>query len=177
MTLNQPSAATSPQGRRILVAVVTGAPGDCIQRWREVHDPEQARRLPPHATLCYWAPAGDSEAVERQVRHAFSEPVTVRLGCVQEFDNEEHTLYVQVQNTATLDSARQRLYDGQHCNFPPLREWTWHITCVRDSRNRDLKSLREFAAALTLDTTWRVDTIAYMELQGSAYAPLALWSV
>ena len=177
MTTNQPSAAPSPQGRRILVAVVTGTPGDRIQRWREVHDPEQARRLPPHATLCYWAPAGDVVALERQVRHAFREPVAVRLGGVQEFDNEEHTLYVRVQDTTSLNAARQRLYDGQYCAFPPLREWTWHVTCVRDSRNRDLKALRQSAADLTLDITWRVDTVAYMELQGSAYVPLALWSV
>ena len=50
---NAPSSVASPQGRRVLVAVVTGDPGERIQQWREKHDPDQAHRLPPHTTLCY----------------------------------------------------------------------------------------------------------------------------
>ena len=102
----------SPPGRRVLVAVVTGEVGARIQAWRERHDPEQAARLPPHTTLCYWAPVVEPELLERQVRHAFDRPVAVRLGSVHEFDNQDHTFYVEVLDTADLDAARARLYDG-----------------------------------------------------------------
>lgn len=175
--MNQPSSITSPQGRRILIAVVDGAVGQRIQRWREEHDPEQARRLPPHTTLCYWAPSGDDAALELQVRHAFAAPVTVRLGAVHEFDNIEETFYVAVEQTEPLDAVRTRLYDATHCPFPPLREWTWHVTCVRDSRTRDKDALRRAATDLALDAEWPVRTVAYMELRGSRYAPLAEWQV
>lgn len=174
---NQPSSEASLQGRRVLVAVVTGDAGDRIQQWRQEHDPKQARRLPPHATLCYWAPKDNLDALEQQVRHAFADPVTVHLGAVKEFDNREHTFYVEVGDTASLDAARLRLYDGTHRELPPLREWTWHVTCVRDSRKRDLAELRRAASNLSLDSDWRIDTVACLELRDERYEPVATWSV
>src|SRR3954447_18432284 len=107
----------SPPGRRVLVAVVTGAARERVGDRRRRHDPEQARRLPPHATLCYWAPALAPEAyplLAAHVRHAFDAPVTVRLGAVGEFGNAEHTFYLRVEVTDALDRARVRLYDGTH---------------------------------------------------------------
>src|SRR3954464_9676265 len=97
----QPLRADGSQpGRRVLVAVVTGEVGARIQAWRERHDPEQARRLPPHTTLCYWAPVVEPDLLERQVRHAFDRPVAVRLGSVHEFGNQDHTFYLEVLDTA-----------------------------------------------------------------------------
>jgi 2'-5' RNA ligase len=174
---NEPSSVESPQGRRVLVAVVTGDAGQRIQAWREEHDPIQAQRLPPHATLCYWVPQIAMGTLERQVLHAFSEPVSVRLGRVGEFDNGEHTFYVHVQDTAPLDEARRRLHDGTHCPLPPLKEWTWHITCVRDSRERDLDVLRQAADRLECPSVWQIDTVACLELRGNRYQPLATWRV
>src|SRR5581483_5868721 len=78
--------------RRILVAVVTRATGEWIQAWRERHDPEQARRLPPHTTLGYRVPKLEPEALANQVRHAFAGRVTVQLGGVRAFDNAERTI-------------------------------------------------------------------------------------
>jgi hypothetical protein len=174
---NAPSSTASPQGRRILVAVVTGAAGERIQRWREQHDPREARRLPPHTTLCYWAPAVDPSLLERQVRHAFCAPVRARLGSVHEFDNDQLTLYVEVLDSGPLDDARERLYDGSVLALPGHRPWTWHVTCVRESRGRDREALLGAAAALRLDEPWQVDTVAYLELQGDRYEPLATWHV
>jgi hypothetical protein len=167
----------SPQGRRILVAEVTGSLGDRIQAWRLEHDPQQALRLPPHITLCYWAPVVEPETIEDQLRHAFRDAVSVRLTEVHEFDNDQHTFYVQLKDTAALDAARHRLYDGKHLKLPPLSDWSWHVTCVRDSRRRDLQELRRAAADLRLDAEWRVDTVSYLELRGSQYEELARWSV
>lgn len=174
---NGPSSAESPQGRRVLVAVVTGEPGERIQAWREMHDAIQARRLPPHTTLCYWVDKIDVDALGAQVRHAFAEPVTVRLGSVHEFDNDQHTFYVEVSDTGTLDTVRQRLYDGTHVQLIGLKEWTWHITCVRDSRDRDLDRLREHAKELVIDAAWPVSEIACLELRGDRYEPVASWQV
>ena len=55
--------------------------------------------------------------------------------------------------------------------------WTWHVTCVRDARGRDLAALRREAAALRLDLPWRVERVAYLELRGDRYVPLEEWSV
>lgn len=55
--------------------------------------------------------------------------------------------------------------------------WTWHVTCVRDVRGRDLAALRREAAALRLDLPWRVERVAYLELRGDRYVPLEEWSV
>jgi 2'-5' RNA ligase len=176
MDLPQPlAAAGSPPGRRILVAVVTGAVGRRIQAWRERYDAAQAARLPPHATLCYWASVEPGAALEAQVRHAFPGPVEVRLGGVREFANEEHTFYVEVLETAALDAARQRLYDRTHVALPRRLglDWTWHVTCVRDSRGRDREVLRRLATELTVDAPWRVERIAHLELRGERYEPLA----
>ncbi|GEM_PF-991133 len=167
----------SPQGRRVLVARVTGEAGERIQAWRLQHDPGQARRLPPHTTLCYWPPAGDSAVLEAQVRHAFPAPVTVHLGAVKEFDNTDHTFYVDAHNTATLDAARTRLYDGTHVALPGRTQWTWHVTCVRYGRERDLAALRAAAASLSLNLPWVIDTVAYLELRGDRYEPLCEWSL
>jgi hypothetical protein len=168
---------SSPPGRRVLVAVVTGEVGERIQAWRERYDPHQARRLPPHTTLCYWAPVVEPDLLEQQVRHAFAEPVTVRLGSVHEFDNREHTFYVEVLGAAALDAARRRLYDGTYLELSGRPDWTWHVTCVRDSRGRDLTLLRRAASELQLDAPWPIDTIAYLELRGDRYEPLATWPV
>jgi hypothetical protein len=116
------------------------------------------------------------------VRHAFDAPATVRLGAVREFDNAEHTFFAEVSETAPLDRARVRLYDGTHLTLPGRREgpaawWTWHVTCVRDSRGRDLEALRRSATELELDLPWRVARVAYLELRGDRYVPLTAWSV
>ena len=169
-----PSEA-SPSGRRVLVAVVTGEAGGRIRAWRERHDPKQARRLPPHITLCYWAPVVEPELLERQVRHAFDRPVAVRLGSVHEFGNADHTFYVEVLDTASLDEARTRLYDGTHLELPGRPDWTWHVTCVRYGVCRDLDELRRLVTELSVDTVWQVDTVAYLELRGDRYALLAEW--
>ena len=171
-----PSEA-SPPGRRVLVAVVTGEVGARIQAWRDRHDPEQARRLPPHTTLCYWAPTVEPALLERQVRHAFDRPVAVRLGSVHEFDNPDHTFYVEVLDTADLDAARARLHDGTYLELPGRPDWTWHVTCVRYGVRCDLAALRRLVSELDLDTTWQIDTIAYLELRGDRYEPLAEWRV
>lgn len=159
------------------MAVVTGAVGRRIQAWRERYDPEQARRLPPHTTLCYWPPTVEPELLERQVRHAFDRPVSVRLGSVHEFGNIDHTFYVEVEETAELDAARVRLYDGTQLELPRRPDWTWHVTCVRYGRNQDLEALRRAAAELQLDMVWQIDTVAYLELRGDRYEPVAEWRV
>ena len=172
------TSAPSPDGRRILVAVVTGEVGDRIQSWREKHDPEEAKRLPPHATLCYWAPEVEPETLERQVRHAFPAPFEVRLGDVRKGDNDQETFYVEVVDREPLDGALACLYDGTHVEMPRRRDgWLWHITCVRESRGRDQDALMAAARELCLDAPWSVDTVAYMELQGDAYVQLACWNL
>lgn len=165
----------SPPGRRILVAVVTGEAGERIQAWRQAHDPVQARRLPPHATLCYWAPAAAPEEVAAQVRHAFPQPVQVRLGRAREFTNRDHTFYIEVLDTAELDDARRRLYDGTYLSLPATADWTWHVTCVRRAPSADQDWLRAAVAALDLDLVWTIDTIAYLELRGDRYETVGSW--
>jgi 2'-5' RNA ligase len=165
----------SATGRRVLVAVVTGELGERIQAWRRRYDPAQARRIPPHATLCYWAPLAAPERVEAQVRHAFPAPVVVRLGRVREFANQDHTFYVEVLDTAELDAARRRLHDGTHLSLPAADDWTWHVTCVRRSRAADRDRLRQAALDLTLNAPWLIDTIAYLELRGDVYETVAEW--
>jgi 2'-5' RNA ligase superfamily protein len=173
------TGAPSPDGRRILVAVVTGDTGARIQAWREEHDPEQAKRLPPHATLCYWAPPVLPERVEQQVRRAFPAPFDVRLGRVRKGDNDQETFYVEVLDRKPLDRALACLYDGTHVALPERRpDWLWHVTCVRESRGRDQEALLAAAESLCLeDTPWTVNQIAYMQLHGDAYVPLACWEI
>ena len=170
--------AESAQGRRMLVAVVTGAVGERIQAWREQVDPEQARRIPPHTTLCYWVPEVDMTALDAQVRHAFPASIPVRLGSVHEFDNVDRTFFVDVQRTAGLDEARERLFDATHLDLPAKdRHWTWHVTCVRKSIGRNVTELREKAATLVLETAWVVDTIACLELRGDRYHEVRTWDL
>jgi 2'-5' RNA ligase len=171
------SSEISQTGRRVLVAVVTGEVGARVQAWRERYDPEQARRLPPHATLCYWPPTVEPEVLERQVRHAFDRPISVRLGGVHEFGNKDHTFYVEVLETVDLDAARARLYDGTYLELPRRPDWTWHVTCVRYGKDGDLLDLRRAASDLTLDALWQVDTVAYLELRGDRYETVAEWRV
>lgn len=179
MSENRMTSTPSPEGRRILVAVVTGEPGERIQAWREKHDPEQAQRLPPHATLCYWAPDAEPDVLERQVRHAFPAPFDVRLGDVRKGTNDQETLFVEVIDREPLDRALATLYDGTHVTFPDRRaDWLWHVTCVRESRGRDQDALMRAAQELCLgDAPWTVETVAYMQLQGGAYVTLASWKL
>jgi hypothetical protein len=177
MTAQSFPSRVSPPGRRVLVAVVTGEPGERIQAWRQRYDPEQARRLPPHATLCYWPPVVEPGLLERQVRHAFDRPITVRLGSVHELDNDDHTLYVEVEDADALEAARLRLYDRTYLELPGRDRWTWHVTCVRYGIRGDLDALRRAARELTLDMPWQIDTVAYLELRGDRYEPVAEWHV
>ena len=174
---NRMTSDPSPQGRRILVAVVTGEAGDLIQAWRVEHDPEQADRLPPHSTLCYWAPDVPLEELEKQLRHAFPKPVSVRLGSVREFDNDQHTFYVEVAGAEALEECRKALYDGAFAQLPQTEAWTWHITCVRDSRGRDLEALREAAKTLELPYAWHVERVSLLQLNGDRYDELASWDL
>lgn len=170
--------AESPEGRRVLVALVTGDGGDQIQEWRLRHDPEQARRIPPHATLCYWIPDVTMPALDAQVRHAFPEPLPVRLGGVEEFDNVDRTFFIEVHDTERLDEARERLFDGSVVALPGRdRHWTWHVTCVRKSIGRNVALLREAARTLDLETGWTVDTIACLELRGDRYEEVVRWEL
>ena len=168
----------SPPGRRILVAVVTGAVGKKIQAWRRKHDPRQAERLPPHATLCYWAPVVEAEILEQQVRHAFPGRISVSLGGVLVGDNDQETFYVEVLDSRALEKAHARLYDGAHVALPHRNGWLWHVTCVRDSRGRDKQALMAAAQELHFNEDWTLDTISYMELsEDGRYQAVATWRI
>jgi 2'-5' RNA ligase len=172
----------SPNGRRVLVAVVTGEPGEIIQDWRERYDPQQARRLPPHATLCYWAPeVTNAEQLEAQVRHAFDRPVAVTLGQIGEFSNRDGTFFIEVRDTDALNAARARLFDGTHLQLEGERDFTWHVTCVRypdDSRREELRlAATELSAQITANPVWTLDTIAWLELRGDRYEAIREWSI
>jgi 2'-5' RNA ligase len=174
------SDVPSPNGRRVLVAVVTGPLGEAIQAWRETHDPRQARRLPPHATLCYWAPPlDDANALDRQIRHAFPSPVRVTLGGVHEFTNRDGTVFIEVRETEALDAARSRLFDGAFCPLAGQQDVTWHVTCVRYPDEAKRKALRDAArtlgATIAQAPTWTVDTIAWLALRDGVYEPLRTW--
>ncbi|MDQ3696121.1 MAG: 2'-5' RNA ligase family protein [Chloroflexota bacterium] len=165
----------SPPRRRIIVAVVTGDIGNRIQAWRVKHDPLQARRLPPHLTLCYWAPEAPPELIEAQVRHAFPRPVPVRLGQVHVFANQDQTYYVDVQDTGQLDAARRLLYDGAFIDLPKGDDWTWHVTYVRRGSDANQVQLRAAASELAINDVWSIDTVAYMQLRDDAYVTLDRW--
>jgi hypothetical protein len=170
----------SQNGRRVLVAVVTGEVGERIQAWREEFDTEQARRLPPHATLAYQAAVdpADEERFDAQIRHAFPSPIPVRLGEVREFDNADRTFFVEVQDTEALDAARVRLFDGACFTFPEQRqEWDWHVTVVRYGRKADVDVIQANIDALRLNTEWLVDTIAWLELRDGVYHELQRWDL
>ena len=96
---------------------------------------------------------------------------------VHEFANTEHTFYVALTATEALDRARTRLFDGTHVSIGTLTPWPWHITCVRRAHGRDLTALRYAATTLDFNDTWTVDTVAYLELRGDRYEPVAQWKV
>jgi hypothetical protein len=162
----------------VLVAVVPGECGASIQAWRERHDARQATRLPPHLTVCYRPPQGPLEAIEAQVRHAFAGPVPVRLGAVFVLGHPEAPLAVSLHDTAQLDRARQRLFDGTHVQMGGRHEWPWHITCIRYGYKRDRDELLSAAATeLALDAPWLINRISYLELRDSRYQPVAEWNL
>ncbi|MDP1602758.1 MAG: 2'-5' RNA ligase family protein [Legionella sp.] len=169
----------SEQGRRILITPVEGEPGDRIQAWRLAHDPEQAKRYPPHLTLCYDPPITDtSDALAmlgRQVRHAFPSPVVIRLSGVAQFGDGHRTLYVRALETEALDEARTRLFDGTHLAFPPLRPWPWHVSCLRNAALAPFDLIEEARAGLDFDLTIEVGAVEYRELQGRTYEVIARW--
>jgi len=168
----------SPQGRRVLVAIITGDTGERIQAWRERHDPRQARRLPPHITLCYWLPDVSMDLLGQQVRHALPGPVSVRLGGVREFDNVDRTFYVEVRRADALTAVRERLFDGTFVELPGRdRHWAWHVTCVRNSVGQDIDALRAHARELTIDADVVIDTVACLELRGDRYHEVQRWQL
>jgi hypothetical protein len=176
------SSGPASSGRRVLIAIVTGLPGEVIQQWRHDHDPRQARRIPPHATLCYEAPPiGNAGALDRQIRHAFPGPVTVTLGGVYEFANHDGTFFTEMTDTSALSAARTRLFDGAFCPLAGRQDFTWHVTCVRypeDAKRESLRAAaRDLTAAIAEAPTWIVDTIAWMELHDGIYEPLRIWSL
>src|SRR5438874_3142696 len=167
-----------PTPRRVLVAVVAGDVGARIQAWRELHDAKHAARLPPHLTVCYRPPEAPLEDIEAQVRHAFISPVTVRLGAVFVLAHTEAPLAVSVHETAALDAARLRLFDGTHTQMGGRHEWPWHITCIRYGHKRDREALLRAAAQhLAVDAPWQIDRISYLELRDGRWVPVAEWDV
>ncbi len=170
----------SEQGRGILLAIVTGEVGKRIQRWREAHDPEQARRYPPHATLCYWVPEdldvrGGIEALDAQVRRAFPAPVEVGLGGPHIFENRGRTMYVEVRDHDALDAARGRLTDGTHLGLPGREGWTWHVTCLRRTDGVAPEVLAGAERELQIEAPWLVEEIAYLVLVGDEYERRRTW--
>jgi hypothetical protein len=170
-------AATVPVGRRVLVATVTGPPGERIQAWREKYDAKQAARLPPHLTVCYRPPVGEPlEHLEAQVRHAFTQPVEVRLGPVFVLAHAEAPLAVSIHDTQRLDEARRLLFDATHVELGGRHEWPWHITCVRYGARRERAALLAAAAQeLALECPWTIAVISYLELRNGRYEPVAEW--
>lgn len=169
----------SKNGRRVIVAPVTGAIGARIQAWREKYDPQQALRLPPHATIMYWANFDvDDAAVDAQIRHAFPSPVIVRLGDVHTFQNPDRTRYIEVQETEHLNNARSRLFDGSYFEFPDQRtEWDWHVTVVRYGVKADENAVN--AAIPELDSTgeWVIDVLLLLELRDGVHEEVRRWEV
>jgi 2'-5' RNA ligase superfamily protein len=168
----------TPVGRRVLVAVVPGELGERIQAWRQRYDAKHAARLPPHLTVCYRPPLAELSLLEAQVRHAFVEPVTVRLGSVFVLAHPEAPLAVGVHDVGQLDEARRRLFDGTYVQMGGRHEWPWHITCVRYGHSRDRDALLAAAAVeLAIDAPWQIETISYLELRQGRYEPLAEWDL
>ena len=170
---------TPPVPRRVLVVTVRGDLGDRIQAWRERYDPKHAARLPPHLTVCYRPPAeAPLEVVEAQVRHAFREPLAVRLGEVFVLAHREAPLAVQVLDTDALDESRRRLFDGSHLQMGGRDNWPWHITCVRYGYNKDREALLSAAATeLCLNAPWTIAEVSCLELRDKQWQPLANWGL
>jgi len=164
--------------RRAIVAVVDGVLGERIQAWRERYDARHATLLPPHLTLCYRPPDAPLADLEAQVRHAFIQPVLVRLGPVFVLSHREAPLAVSIHNTDQLEAARQRLFDGTHVQMGGRHEWPWHITCIRYGYKRDCQALLAIAAQeLALDAPWLIERISYLELRDRRYRPVAEWDL
>ena len=167
-----------PTPRRVLVATVTGHLGAQIQAWRERHDAKHAGRLPPHLTLCYRPPNEPLDVLEAQVRHAFPNAVSVRLGGVFVLPHREAPLAVQVLETDALDAARRRLFDGTYTRMGGRDDWPWHITCVRYGHNRDREGLLAAAATeLAIDDPWTLSKVSYLELRERRYEPVTEWDL
>ena len=168
----------APHARRVLVAVVPGPLGERIQAWRQEHDPKHAARLPPHLTVCYRPPDAPLEVLEAQVRHAFPTLVTVRLGGVFVLAHREEPFAVEVLETAALDAARRRLFDGRFVQMGGRHEWPWHITCVRYGHLQDRQALLAAATRdLALDAPWTISRVSYLELRNGRYEPIAEWEL
>ncbi len=166
----------SEPGRRVLLAVVPGEVGQRLQAWRVRDDPVRARLLPPHLTLCYRPPNVAPAAIERQVRHAFPEPVLVRLRGFTELPNRDRTLAVGVVESTALDEARRRLFDARYVELGGYREWPWHITWVRYGVHRDRAALLGLAKReFPLDEPWLIDRVSLLERGETDYQVLADW--
>jgi hypothetical protein len=101
----------------------------------------------------------------------------VRLGCVKQGDTAQGTLYVEVREAEGLDAALKRLHDRRYVEFPPVDHWRWHVTCVRDTRGRDMQALWAAARGLDMDCAWRIEKVSYLQLCGVRYEELASWRV
>ncbi len=166
----------SQPGRRVLLAVVPGELGQRIQALRERYDPVRARFLPPHLTLCYRPPSAPLADIERQVRHAFPEPVLVRVRGAAELPNRDMTLVIGIVESDALDEARRRLFDATYVTLGGYRDWPWHITWLRYGVNRDRAALLAAAEReLMLDEPWSIDTVSLLERREIDYQVLADW--
>lgn len=164
----------------MIVAPVTGATGDHIQAWRQKFDPQQALRLPPHATVLYWAnlESDQDAALTAQIHHAFPGPISVQLGEVKQFPNADQTRYIEIKDTAELDAARSRLFDGTHLMLPGQRQtWDWHVTVVRYAVEADMSVIEPAIAELVLDEPWLVDTLLLLELRNGLYHQVTRWDL
>lgn len=162
------------------MAPVTGALGDHIQAWRLKYDPQQAERLPPHATVLYWANLEDDQdaALEAQIRHAFPGPVEVHLTEVKQFLNPDQTRYIEVTETNDLDAARARLFDCTHLLLPEQRQtWEWHVTIVRYGIKADMSVIKPAISQLSLQKTRVVDTLLLLELRDGIYHEVTRWDL
>ena len=138
-------------------------------------EPSVCRRMQRCAT---GRPKCRKDEMERQVLHSFAEPVVVELGRVKQGDNDQRTFFVEMKQTEPLARALRMLYDGTHVGMPALNgAWKWHVTCVRDSRNRDLDALWLAAKELDMACSWPVSQVSYLQLKGHRYEEIASWRV
>lgn len=164
----------------MIVAPVTGEIGKHIQSWRQKYDPQQALRLPPHVTMLYWANLEDDQdmALDAQIRHAFSDPIQVRLTEVKQFLNPDQTRYIEVTETKELDAARARLFDGTHLTLPEQRQsWDWHVTVVRYAAKSDINTIEPGLSELDLEESWKLDTLLLLELRNGKYVEVTRWDL
>ena len=105
----------------------------------------------------------------------FPAAITNGLGEVAEFEEYQGTFHVKRRETASLDAARRKLYDATRLDMGPVREWRWHVTCVRNTNGRDRRTLRSAAATLAPGDTWLLDEVACLELRGDRYETVRSW--